>query len=355
MIVINARFLTQQITGVQRFAVEISKEIKKSNLPVVFLAPKNIIHQDLAQELDVKVLGKLKGHLWEQLELQAYIFRNNAFLISFCNTAPLFLKNQIVTIHDLAYKVHPDWFSKSFVLIYSFMIPRLVRVSKSVLTVSNVSKKELIDELGVPEKKITVIYNAVASIFKEKSLSTLESRPINDEYILSVSSHHPRKNFERLVKAFKLIKKDNLKLCIIGNVNGNFNSKKLNAEENIVLLENISDEELVAYYKFANLFVFPSLYEGFGIPIIEALSLNTRVCVSDIPVFREICENSNTVYFNPYDINDIKNKIIESLDDNTVFYPDTLSKFSWKRGAINIIKLIREIRPNVNKRHNTKS
>lgn len=342
MIIINARFLTQPISGVQRFAIEISKELNKSNLSIVFLAPKNIIHHDLAKELNAKVLGKLTGHLWEQLELQTHVLKNDAFLISFCNTGPLFVKNQIVTIHDLCFKIHPEWFSKSFSLFYNFLIPQLVKVSKAIITVSNTSKKELIEELNVPEEKITVIYNAVASIFEESNLLKISegNRPIDCDYILSVSSHHPRKNFERLVKAFKLIKRDNLKLCIIGNINKNFSSQKINAEENIIFLENISDEELVSYYKFANLFVFPSLYEGFGIPIIEAISLDTKVSVSNIPGFREIC-GYNATYFNPYDINDIKDKILESLNDaKDKSYVNCLSNYSWKKSSIEISNLI---------------
>ncbi|TDP02429.1 glycosyltransferase family 4 protein [Flavobacterium sp. 245] len=340
MIVINARFLTQPITGVQRFAIEISKELKKSNLPVVFLAPKNIIHHDLAQELDVKTLGRLKGHLWEQIELQTYVLKNNAFLVSFCNTGPLFVKKQIVTIHDLCFKVHPEWFSKGFSSFYNFLIPKLVKVSKAIITVSEVSKKELIDELSVYDEKITVIYNAVAPVFKEPNSVINSKRPLNDEYILSVSSHHPRKNFDRLVEAFKLIKRDNLKLCIIGNVNKNFNSKISENDENIIFLNNISDTELVGYYKFANLFVFPSLYEGFGIPIIEAMSLGTKVCVSDIPVFREIC-GDNTIYFNPLDVNDISRNMLKALNSsNDKLSQNNLADYSWNQSALKLIKLI---------------
>jgi glycosyltransferase involved in cell wall biosynthesis len=344
MIIVNARFLTQPISGVQRFAIEISKELIKNNLPIVFLAPKNIIHHDLAKELNVRVLGRLTGHLWEQLELQTYVLRKDAFLISFCNTAPLFVKNQIVTIHDLCFKIHPEWFSKSFSKFYNFLIPQLVKVSKAIITVSNVSKKELIEELNVPEGKITVIYNAVASIFEENDLSNRVEikRLIKDDYILTVSSHHPRKNFDRLVKAFKLIEQDNLKLCIVGNMYQNFNSKELVGDDNVLYLQNISDEELIAYYKHARFFVFASVYEGFGIPIIEALKVGTPICVSDIPVFREICQE-NTLYFDPYDINDINNKMIQLLNNPKKADNIDFTKFSWKDGAAKITRLINEI------------
>lgn len=340
-IYINARFLTQAISGVERFAIEISKELKKSNTSFVFLSPKNIIHHELAEELDVKVLGQLKGHLWEQIELQAFILRKNAFLISFCNTAPLFIKNQIVTIHDLCFRVHPEWFSKKFVFFYNFLIPQLVKISKGVITVSNVSKTELVDLLNVPEDKITVVYNAAASVFNVDNSSYKSNSPFPYDFILSVSSHHPRKNFQRLVKAFKLIGQENLKLCIIGNMHKNFNSDTLETDNNVIYIENINDEKLLEYYKYAKLFVFASLYEGFGIPLLESLSAGTPICVSDIPVFHEICQES-ALYFDPYNINDIKNKIIQSLSDSLPSNDIDFKRFSWYDGASKISILIKE-------------
>jgi glycosyltransferase involved in cell wall biosynthesis len=346
-IYINARFLTQPISGVQRFAIEISKELRKSNLPIVFVSPKNIIHHEIAKELNVKIIGKLSGHLWEQIELQAYVLINKGFLISLCNTAPLFLKNQIVTIHDLAFIENPQWFSKFFSTYYNFLIPQLAKNSKAIITVSTVSKIELIAKLKVNADKITVIYNAVAPIFEKMDVMAKnnENKPIADDYILTVSSHHPRKNFERLVKAFKQLNHKNLKLYIIGNVNNNFDSNELEIDDNIIILENISDEELFYYYRHARLFVFASLYEGFGIPIIEALKAGTQICISDIPVFREICGNDYT-YFNPYEIADIKSKLESSLKNPSKPFHFDFTRFSWKNGAEKLHNLLIKIHTN---------
>ncbi|MHC0448121.1 glycosyltransferase family 4 protein [Flavobacterium sp. 3-218] len=350
MIIVNSRFLTQPITGVQRFAIEISRELKKMNVKILFLTPKNIVHHQLATELNAQVLGRLTGHLWEQLELYSYVSRKNALLISLCNTGPLFLRNQIVTIHDIAYKICPEWFSKSFVFFYNFLIPQLLKVSKAVITVSSSSKKELVEKLNVSEEKITVVYNAVAPIFQEENVSKMSLSKIGVEgnYILTVSSHHPRKNFERLVQAFRKMENKNLKLCIIGNINKDFNSDTKVLDDNIFYLNDVSDKELVAYYKFAKLFVFPSLYEGFGIPIIEAMSQNTKVCVSDIPVFREIC-GEDAIYFDPYDIDDIANKIIISLSESHFksSYKE-LSKFSWEESAVKILSIIKQVQIEIN-------
>ena len=99
-IVVNARFLSQHITGVQRFAIEISKELNKMDAQVRFIAPSNIIHKDIANELGAEPIGRLSGHLWEQIVLPKYLKGlGSPLLVNFCNTAPLNYSNNIVTIH----------------------------------------------------------------------------------------------------------------------------------------------------------------------------------------------------------------------------------------------------------------
>ena len=101
-IVVNARFLTQMVTGVQRYAIEISRQLKKINPSIKFVAPRNIIHKDIANELEVKITGKLTGHLWDQIELPKYLIQNNyPLLLSLANTAPILYKKKVSTILDL--------------------------------------------------------------------------------------------------------------------------------------------------------------------------------------------------------------------------------------------------------------
>lgn len=334
MIIINSRFLTQKTTGVQRFAIEICKELKKSNLEIEFVAPKNISNIKVADFLEVKKIGFLTGHLWEQLTLQAYVRRKKAVLISLCNTAPLFLENQIVTIHDLSFRLYPEWNSKIFSLVYNTMIPIIAKNSKHILTVSNTSKEELINELSIPKDKISVVYNAVSSIFLEKQLLEKEEDSVQEDYILTVSSFHPRKNLKRLIEAFLKISDKNLKLYIVGNFDKNFAFEELSLKEldfRIKILTNVNDLELRRIYKKAKLFVYPSLYEGFGIPIIEAMSCGVPVCVSNINVFREVC-GCNATYFDPYNIEDIRDKIIRAIDKPKLLC-NQLNKYSWQHSS----------------------
>src|ERR1700750_1071551 len=120
MIVVNARFLTQKITGVQRFAIEISKILRKLNEEIFFVTHTGILDNQLASELGAIVIGKNQGTIWEQLDLRSYLLvKHKPLLVNFCNTGLLYYNNQIVTIHDMSYKVNPKWFSKKFYLWYN--------------------------------------------------------------------------------------------------------------------------------------------------------------------------------------------------------------------------------------------
>lgn len=170
MLVVNSRFLTQKITGVQRFAIEISlrlKEMLKDN--VIFVSPNDIIQGEIAQRLGVKFIGKHNGHLWEQWDLPKWLKKNGRpLLLNLCNMAPIMYLNKISTIHDIAFVRYPQTFSKKFLIFYKFMIPRIIASSKRVITVSNFSKKEIVDVYGVDQSLVTVVYNAVNETFKPK-------------------------------------------------------------------------------------------------------------------------------------------------------------------------------------------
>ena len=344
MIIVNARFLTQEISGVQRFAIEICRELKKRELNLDFVAPVNIIHEELALEFGVRKIGFLKGHLWEQITLQKYVyFKKKTILISFCNTAPIFIKRQIVTIHDLSFRIYPEWNSKLFVLLYNFIIPRIAHKSKHIITVSETSKKELIKELGVKQQKISVVYNAVSSVFEKRTIPNTAKyqKLLKEDYILTVSSHHPRKNLEKLVEAYLKISDKEINLYIIGNVNKHYtkvNGLDKQASSQIKILKNLNDKDLNNFFINTKLFVYPSLYEGFGIPIIEALNHKVPICVSDIDVFHEVC-GDNVTYFNPHDVNDIKEKIEIALNTKNKSEID-LKKYSWETSSIKVKNLL---------------
>lgn len=343
MIVVNARFLTQKVTGVQRFAIEISKILCKLNDKIVFVAPPGILDQDLAKKLGAIVIGKNKGTIWEQVDLRNYLTSNHKpLLINFCNTGLIFYNKQIVTIHDMSYKVNPKWFSMSFYLWYDFLIPHLAKRSLKILTVSNSSKNDIIKYLKVRPEKISVIYNS----YYLNTNNNFE-KITGDKYFLTVSSFDPRKNLNNLVKAFKNIDEE-IKLIIVGSNSSNFASHLELSDANIIVKGYVSDDELVSLMDNAEFFIYLSFYEGFGLPPIEAMYLGCPVIVSDIPAHREICGDA-ALYADPYSVEDIKNKITFMLNNEQIKKglitagKNNIKRFDWFNSAQKVLESINEM------------
>lgn len=344
--VVNCRFLTQEITGVQRYGIEICLALKKMNSSITFISPKNILHKDLAEELGVFTYGVFTGHLWEQLELPRYLkSRGSPLLLNLGNTAPLLYSNKISTVHDVAFERYPKSFSWQFRFFYQFLIPRVVRTSKRIFTVSEFSKKELCEFYNIEPSSISVVYNAVSSAFEK------DSKPFGGTYILAVSSLSYQKNFHGLIKAFLSIKNQAHNLYLVGGFNRNFADptliKIVDANPRIHFMGRVPDEELAELYRGASCFVYPSFYEGFGIPPLEAQACGCPVIVAKAASLPEVCRDS-ALYCSPHDINDIAEKIelvLSSPDISRRLISDgydNIQRFSWKKSAQKLLEAIGE-------------
>ncbi len=344
--VINGRFLTQRMTGVHRHAYEMCRALKQEGANFVVVAPKNIL-PDYDLCFDVVTCGKFSSHLWEQVELPYYLNRNykNCTLLNFTGLGSIFYKKTVCTVHDVSFLQHPEWFTKSYYYLYRILTPITVRKASKVLTVSEFSKKELIDVLRTPADKIEVIYNAATNnlVFEKDSINR------NHKYILTVSSIEPRKNFKRLIKAFNLLDNKDYKLYIVGKKDKIFNEvgfEELN--DNIVFTGYITDSELAQYYSEATAFVYASLYEGFGIPNLEAMTNGCPVLASDIPPHREVCGEA-AVYFNPLDVEDMAKKISHVIENDNIRNiladkgRERATMFSWQLSARKLMKIIADI------------
>ncbi|MEE4409334.1 MULTISPECIES: glycosyltransferase family 4 protein [unclassified Serratia (in: enterobacteria)] len=345
MIYVNARFLTQDVTGVQRFAQQICLALNALRTDVVFLSPKNIKHHDVAELLNVKIIGSSSGHRWEQKDLPAYLAtQGKPLLLNLGNTAPIFYQNKIVTHHDVTYKRYPQSYSWKFRLLYNVFVPLMLRNSKMLLTVSEFSKKELHEAYGYPLDDIHVIYNAAGSIFCPKKNEALA----RDPYLLAVSSPNYHKNFHGLITAFNQWEnRDKVKLKIIGAANANFNNvtPSLAATENVEFTGRVSDEQLIELYSNALAFVFPSFYEGFGIPPLEAQACGCPVISSNSASLPEVLGDS-ALYFSPDNTNDIAACISRITSDDALRQQliqsgfNNIKRFSWTLSASKINELI---------------
>lgn len=349
-VIINGRFLSQKTTGTQRTAQELSKILINDYDDYVVVSPKNIIHQDLANQLNVKIIDGFSGILWEQITLRNFLVKNdNPLLINFSFTAPFFYSKNIIFIHDLIFQFK-NWVSKSFHLYYSFLIPKLAKKAVHICTVSEFSKNEIIKKLQIEKNKIDVVYNAISSSFSKKKYKN-----IYGNYILGVSTINERKNFDGLIEGFLKSRNSDYKLVLVGSkdkrIYSNIDFEKYKNTKNIFFTGYINDKDLIGIYSNAKLFVFPSFYEGFGLPPLEAMSCGCLTAVSNVTSIPEICGDSS-IYFNPYDSDDIAMAINKGLTDENLKadlikkgYKNS-KKFNWSSSASKLNQIINKLKLN---------
>ncbi len=346
MILINGRFLSQRITGIQRFAYEICCALQQIGVEFMILAPENIDDSYDIRSLPIQFIGGKGSHFWEQVTLPRYMNKhyNGQILLSLSGLSPICYAHNIMTIHDISYLLRPRAYSWLYSVYYRIMTPWAAKQAKRVLTVSEFSKSEIMKYLGLKDSKIIVVYNAVRQ-------SDILSRIEGKNFLLAVGSLMPRKNIKRLLEAYCSLENPDFKLYIVGGTATSFANTDLNTytqNRGIQLLGYVSTNELMHLYRNATAYINPSLYEGFGIPLIEAMTNECAVVVSDIPVFHEVCGEA-ALYFNPLDITDIQSKMIGVMHDASLREQliqkgkKQAKKYSWERSARTIKRVIEEL------------
>lgn len=339
MIVLNARFLTQELRGVQRFAEQICLALKTMRSDLQFVCPPDIKMHDTARLLDAQVVGQRTGHLWEQLDLPKYLrSQGSPLLVSLCSTAPLLYTNQIASHHDLNYVRHPESYSWKFRTAYRVMTPLLLKRIKTLITVSQFSKKEISSFYEFPAERIMVVPNAVSGDFHPG----LAPRPAQ-KYLLAVSSPSAHKNFSRMIQAFLALKGHaDVELRIVGGGANVFADPNLQAlafgDPRIKFLGRLTDPALIEQYQNAAAFVFPSLYEGFGIPPLEAQACGCPVLAANAASIPEVLQSS-ALYFDPLDTEHISRAMSLVLNNLTIRQHlrtlglQNVTRFNWERSA----------------------
>ena len=354
---INGRFLTQPMTGVERYAYNICKAMAALHQSFTIVCPKAPIHQDYdVNKLTIVHYGIGNSHFWEQCVLPFFFIGKKKYLVvSFTGLGSLLIRHKMMTIHDLAFLKNPSWYSRAYYWYYRLMTPLAVKTSQHILTVSEFSKSEILRFYPfLKGEKISVVYNAIdrqlfRSLNSEPVKGSLQP-PGSERFVLCVSSIDPRKNFARLIEACQGL--TDAKLYIVGKNNRVFSQQKEldTTSEHIRFLGRVSDDELVRLYNQAACFVFPSLYEGFGLPPLEAMACGCPVLVSDIPVEREVCGDA-AQYFNPLEPNDILHTIKQYLNSADVIREnmrqkgyENIMRFSWEKSAEVLMKIITDNR-----------
>jgi len=354
MLYVNARFLTQEVTGVQRFAEQICLALSELRDDIVFLSPSGILRPEIKRKLNVKEIGTRSGHLWEQFDLPRYLkSQGSPLLLNLCSTAPVFYKNNIVTHHDVTYKRYPNSFSKKFRLVYGILVPMMLKNAKHLITVSEFSKSEINSVYNYPLTKTTVVYNAVSEDFTEGVVTEESLSDVSDEkYLLAVSSPNYHKNFHGMMSAFSQLQNNNIKLKIIGKAGSAFSNQQQLSDNstnpNIEFMGRVDDEKLIQLYQKAHAFIFPSFYEGFGIPPLEAQACGCPVIASNTASMPEVL-GSSVLYFNPESLLEIKNAMEEIISNNSlrdelkIKGSNNCKRFSWVESATKVNNIINNI------------
>lgn len=338
VIAFNARFNRHQPTGMQRYALEVSRRLQR--------------HIDPVQP--GRTLRGVPGHLWEQFYLPIAV--RGRLLWSPNNTGPIAVSRHVCTIHDLIPLDRPDWFNPRFAAWYRWLMPKLAERLQHVIAVSQFTKERVIELLKVPEDRITVIPNGVDPRFTPRPAEEVAQvcaafglRPRS--YVLCVGSLEPRKNLHRLIEAWNKIHRDipaDIDLVVAG-AQGNalvFRAVALNAlPPRIRFTGYVSEEQLPALYSGALLFVYPSLYEGFGLPPLEAMACGTPVLTSSGSSLEEVVGNA-AILVNPGKVNAIADGILSVVRDSSL--PETLRRaglarvrhLTWDRTAHETLRLL---------------
>lgn len=248
------------------------------------------------------------------------------------------LKN-LLFVHDTTFIDIPEVVTKKNLRYLRRRVPWSIKRAEKIITISDFTKSRIKDIYRLPPSKISMVGTGVQKVFFEKAK---KPRGLPGKYVLAIGTLEPRKNLESLVKAYLALPKDlrNKYALVLGGSLGWDNDelrRTIESSSKIHHLGYVDDKDLPGLYQSASLFVFPSLYEGFGIPLLEAMASEVPVIANDIPLFKDIAKN-NVIYTNATDINELSNAISKALSaklDKTRLAKtaDHASQYSWESVA----------------------
>ena len=318
VIALNCRFLEKETRGIGRYAQGLAAALRRARPGDVECLVSGLVAphlEDAARLLDARRVAPLTGPLWEQTTLPAHLAAHGRpLLVNFVNTAPLLYRRQVTVVYDLAYRRHSEMYSAAFLALYRVVIPRVVRHSR-IVTISEFVKGELV-AMGAPEERVAVVPSFVAP--ELLTLAAAEPPPMDDgdRYALIVGSLNARKNLRAALEAIRAAAVPGLRVVVVGESATVFRALELDGavDDRVRFAGAVSDRELVRLYAGAHFLLFPSLYEGFGMPPIEAMACGCPVIASRAASMPEVCGDA-AYYCDPTSVADMARAIVRVAGD----------------------------------------
>lgn len=326
---VSGRYLARKVTGVERVANEVLKSLSENFLDESGQYEKDgcTLKFKLATEKDaqfdvpsyaagweVRRFGNFKGHAWEQIDL-AHLAQDD-WVVSLCNTGPLLRRNQAIFFHDAQVYAIPENFDWKFRWWYKALLNIAGRRSRVVFTNSVFSKTELSKHTGIPLEKFNAIHlgcdhmERIAPATPTELLLKLKGQP----YVLAVSSASPNKNFASVLTALELMGPDAPYCVIVGQKYSKIFKETRLDNNRVIEMGYVSDEVLAGLYEHAMCLVYPSFYEGFGLPPLEAMLMGCPVIASNRSSLPEVCGNA-ALYCDPSNPETIASTILGLMKD----------------------------------------
>lgn len=344
--VVDGSFFGRRISGIQRYSIELLSALDALVPPglVEVVTPPGV-RAPVYQNIKTVTFGSRKGALWQQLDYPAYLKYRGARGLATCNVIPLFGFRGMVVVHDVCYRARPDFYTdlrgRLSAAWHRLQYRRIARVAEHIITVSEFSKSEITRYYGVAPERISVVYNAwqqMQRIAPDEGIFAKVPQLRRGKYYFSMANLLKNKNFPWVLRAAR--NKPEAVFAIAGGGSLEAEARRLGLADlpNVVYLGYVSDGEAKALMHHCKAFLFPTLYEGFGIPPLEAVACGApRIIVSDTPCMRE-------VYGDCAGYIDLKTNR-GYVDDATAPKRDAavlLERYSWRKSAQALCKVLEQ-------------
>jgi glycosyltransferase involved in cell wall biosynthesis len=352
-LIINGKFLSVPMTGVHRVAQELANALADLTAEGAFPGAEVWLPYDGAKRaksirLPSRVIGPLRGIPWEQLTLP--IAARGRMLLNFCNIAPMAATDAVTMIHDAQVHLTPESYGAAFGAWYRFTQPLIANRHRHLLTVSEYSKRRLVEAgLGAPDK-ISVIHNGIDHILAQPAEPLVLTRigVSSRRFVVALASTQAHKNVGLLLRAFADARLAHLKLVLVGGSGPKAFQPIAPVPANVLFSGRISDGELRALYEHALCVAFPSTTEGFGLPPLEGMRLGCPAIAAPCGALPEVCADA-AIYAPPtsalpwieaiLDLSESKSEWLRRSRQSEAH----ASRFTWRRSAERLLDVLRSI------------